>query len=354
LPNIRGLFSKEIKNNQGTYQIFRLLDNVHYSHIAKLVELIEKLLNNKEYKKYIRNILKEENRITFGDKINELLLLNFLDMNKFKIETLDTKDAPKKKPEFKVQKNNNTYLIELWTFHELYGFKVYNDLLLQGLKYIDSHFGYEATISINLNYAIGNLSEFYYQNDFRDRFKDQRVLNQSLNRFLHRIKRSIENGQIRFSTQIAKQVKITVNFSNVTTNKDARVISFIQPTTSFSTVDYFRDPADYNNEFYKKLKDKLNQRQLGLKEEGTTRVFMANFSDTTEGRSLVRGTLPPCHNKNFTKGLSSWSDQNCFNFTDVLVPVDAALDFYLGEITYSSSQKTRNNFEKDFSYNLQQ
>lgn len=354
LPNVTGLFLKEIKNSRVTYQIFRLLDNCDFNHQNMLVEIIERLLTNKEYRPYVRSVLKEKDRMTFGDKINEVFLLYFLDVSGFKVDIFDAKKAALKVPEFKAQKNNHTYLIELWTFHEVYAYKAFTDLLFEGLKYMDNPLYFEASIRLQQVYDVGDADELYYQDVFREKFKDQRVFNSSLNKFLARIKRGIENGKKKYSIKIGKNDKVVINIKNIAINGGKRYIDPQFPTTSFSTVEYFEEPPDYKNEFYQKLKDKLNQKQLGLKEEGTIRLFMVNFSDTSEGGSLVRETCPPYHNKNFYEGLTTWCKQNCCGLTDLLVPVDASLDFCLGKITYSSNQEVRNDFEKDFSCNLQQ
>jgi hypothetical protein len=350
LPNIRGLFSKEIKKRQGTYQVFRLLDNPEYPNLKELLQVIEKLLTNEKYKEYVRSVLKEKDRMTFGDKINEVCLLHFLDAKGFEVETFDTQKGTSKVPEFKAQKNNHTYLIEIWTFHELYPYKAFFDLIYEGIKYLDINLYYEGTISIKQKYDIGDMTRFSYPEEFRERFKDdQGVLNSFINKMLTEIKQGIENGKRKFSYKITKKTEVTLNLRKISNNGRKRPISPKFPGTNCSTVNYFRPPVEFTrNEFFLKLGKKLKKNQLGERKKGINRIFMANFSGTSEGDRIVKGTSGAYDKRNLYEALDKWCKQKCSDLVDVFIPVVADLDYYLGEITYASNKNVSDEFINDF------
>ena len=264
-------------------EIVRLLDNLHYTHIKRLVQLIDD--NFSVAGEIGVRIVRSKDPFDFNQAISELFLFQHL-FNRVEDKVVPTtKVGSQKVWDLTTNMEGIESRIEIYTPVELVGYQLFKTILQTMLKYMDLPFGYDLIVQIKTissedgynskdlfyTYTIGNLDEV---NDWLSNYYE------SVKNWMNRIQESKLIDSELTILGPGNRITITAKISKLYDDPQARDIIIKLPTQSSDTTLFFNvgnveNWAQY--EWGKKIKKKLFDEQCGEKSSSHFRILLINF-----------------------------------------------------------------------------
>lgn len=270
-PWIKSNFRLGELGSRDDREITRLLENIHYPHIMKTLEQIDKY--GKQSGEIGESILLCNDTLVLPRLLAELSLFihlyNKLESNVNAIRRV----KHQKSPDISVKFDDYEYFIEVYSPMDYYGYQVFSRLLTSCLKNLPIDIGFKIFID-------SETENFGYTYDF-PQFRDiYNWLERFRNSFLKWIK-TAKVGDTYITNSPATSVKLKIRVNSIEENPEIRSISFGQATRSTDTILYFRidDPAKFaETEWGIKIKDKLQKQQAGEPRDKVIRILAINFN----------------------------------------------------------------------------
>jgi hypothetical protein len=258
-------------------EITRLLENTHYPHIVKTLQLIDKYGPNSQ--EIGESLLVCNDSFVLKRLLAELqLFAHLFDNNGDRVKPIRRIEKTKT-PDFLVKLDDLDFLIELYSPIDYYGFQLFINDISSIIKNVDVDFGFKIEIDLSPN----NFSFAYDFPEFRQILSWIKDFKKEFNKLLKNTK---AGSEFSFKTP-AESVILKIRVAEKISNQDVRSISFSQGTRSTDTIQYFRitDPLEFERtQWGYKIKDKLSQQQAGPPKEKTIRILAINLTlaDTSD------------------------------------------------------------------------
>lgn len=322
--NISNVFKKELCSKYSSKQIFRLLDNLHYDSIEKLVELIEELLSETKVKGFIYKKLNSTDFLTFESNLNELQIYNLLINNGFEVITFDDNKRDVIVPEYYAFNETYHLLIELYSPKELFGFNIFLNELQTAIKYYPGDFGFNCIYDFkSLNVGNDLLENTLLPFKLNSIFSNDRNRRDMTKKITETIFDNIAKQNFSNTIEIAKN--ITISFK-IIFNDDYDNRSITYTTPGYNSVIKFMnlDSTEYKTKgFYKKLLTKINKGQLNIDlTQSVLKILFIDFTYSMGSDVLVEGIgkdfLSETFYNNFSKCLRNDVSEKKLN---LIIPV---------------------------------
>lgn len=287
-PNLKKIFSKDLENDISSKQIFRLLDNLHYDSTKNLVEFIEKFLSKDEFVEFTIQKIKTKDQTQFSINLKEIMLLDFLLKNGFKVSTFDNNKNNKPVPEYYIRNLTTDMLIEFYSPIELYGFDILRIELITSIKYFPNDIGFNC----NLEVKFDNFEEEWIKRqtlpfELNEKFSNDKlrhkVINDIVNDLLQNSGDTLQQKRFYITNDI--YISTSIIFGGKSIN---RQITFSTP--SYDSVREYLTLQKKSKGFYRKLLHKINSKQLISTEyPSAQKVLFVDFSNSMGSEVLVEG-----------------------------------------------------------------
>ena len=223
-PNLAGYFKSDAENGRSDKQIFRLLDNLHYPHIERLVNFLEEMASDERYQRFIYQKLNTSDLIQFRTGLHEIYLLRFLLKNGYSVKPFDDRKGSKSVPEFHAVREDRSLLCELYSPIELYGYQIFYEELRLGIKCLDAPFGFRVDISLVNNYPFGDPSRYYFPYRIRELYADGKHRKSKVEEILHKIKEKCKDESGEVLCEISDHLQLRVEVEKKKDTEDRLVV----------------------------------------------------------------------------------------------------------------------------------
>lgn len=266
------------KLGRSELEIVRLLDNVHYSHIERLLELINGALP--ECGPIGIRVLRQTDSFQLGSCLAELFL--FLHLR----ESLGDGVRPamagpsQKGPDIKVSWNNMSVKLEVYSPIDLMGFQTVEKQLLSLLKYIDVGRGFQLDLDIT-SLCGSPKGAFYPLSIFTER-----QLNHWLKDIAARFHTWLNESNLQHGDRLrldgpGHDIVIDATVTKLQADPAIRDISYNSGTHSTDSRLLFesRTPdAIARSSWGKKIKRKLEKKQAGRSGSNDLNILVVDFA----------------------------------------------------------------------------
>lgn len=264
-------------------EIIRLLDNLHYDHLKRLVQFIDDMIPLAG--EIGERVLRSRDPFVFNQAISELFLFQHL-YYRMKDKVVPTvREGTDRVWDLTTRMDDLELRIEIYTPTELAGYQEFRTMLKTLLKYMKLPFGYDLRVRIETvssgdgysskdqfyAYTLGNLDE----------------VDDWLNNYYERVKnwiQSIQKKELRDSELTisgpGNMITITVMIAKLYDDPQIRSIVINLPSQSSDTQLYFRgdniaEIAQY--EWGRKIRNKMFDQQCGEPSTNYKRILVINF-----------------------------------------------------------------------------
>ncbi len=267
--------------HQDEREITRLLENVHYPHIAKALMIINEYGPISE--EIGESLLICNDCFVFERLLAELFLFAHLYAHNGPSVIPIRRIKNTKSPDFLVKLDELELLIELYSPIDFYGYQLFERLLSTTIKNLDIELGFKLKIELTA-------ADTGYAYDFPEFRRIYSWINEFQAKFICFLGNDRNGKQFEFHTP-AESVKLNIEVVSVNDDRDVRQLCFSLGTKSTDTIQYFRleNSAQFaTTQWGWKINDKLSQRQAGPPSDNNIRILAINLAlaDTTDLKFL--------------------------------------------------------------------
>ena len=260
-PGIKRYFSKVARKERSDKQIFRLLDNLHYAHVERLVVYLDKWLSDISYGDFVFGRINNRDLIQFKGGLYEIYVLDKLLSIGYSIDCFDDFKGQERVPEFLGKRNQTEFLFEHYNPIDLYGYEELFEELRIAIKYVPVNRGFEATIDLVNKKSWGDQSRLYFPYDLRDRYGDDYLRKDVIRKAVEKFSDVLLGPSTTFEISLGDDLVFRFKVDPEPDPANRHIV-LGHSTTSYSSVLKFDMGDCSTNDYYKKVKAKVDRGQL--------------------------------------------------------------------------------------------
>jgi hypothetical protein len=281
-PNLASRLGALLRRNRSEKEIVRVLDNLHYDHLEKLVDLLERELPFAQA--ICSRVFTQTETFQFNQALAEIFLFSYL-RGRLGNTVSSVPTTPQPNPDISIAWGQEV-LVEVFSPVDFMSSQLFERLLATTLMYLDINLG----SLLNVRVVTGGEEWSSEDSLYTCRMPHHSVIEPWRAAFAEDVLDWLVNAEEGYAKVFAGPgdvVRIEIDVDELFEDSRIRMIPEILPGKSTDTCVYFErltPEQTVRSTWGRRIEKKLTERQCGPPDPGNLRLLVLNFALCDAGR----------------------------------------------------------------------